>query len=157
MLLHGSSQHCIIVKPPAATLLLTALSQLCTSVAASQAPSKVCLSALNVPLQVLQWRLAANSSSSSIELVEADAQVELVDAEPAKLPDLTGTWIKVRLIRVIRVTRLVKFFDVLFGLPSCRSGTNTGSCQAWLAHGRSIASSSRQAGMQAGSRRQAEA
>jgi hypothetical protein len=45
-------------------------------------------------LQVLQRR--ASSSSSSFEVVEADAQVELVDAEPAKLPDLSGTWIKVR-------------------------------------------------------------
>ncbi|WIA35037.1 hypothetical protein OEZ86_003528 [Tetradesmus obliquus] len=45
--------------------------------------------------QVLQRRTSSSSSSSSVvELVEADAQVELVDAEPAKLPDLSGTWIK---------------------------------------------------------------
>jgi hypothetical protein len=47
-------------------------------------------------MQVLQRRLSSSSSSSSSVEVEADAQMVLVDAEPAKLPDLTGTWIKVR-------------------------------------------------------------
>jgi hypothetical protein len=48
-------------------------------------------------MQVLQRRLSSsNCSSSSVEVVEADAQMVLVDAEPAKLPDMTGTWIKVR-------------------------------------------------------------